>query len=170
VTIDYFLFVQPVVRGLNAIIQLAWLPDGLPSVTFLDMGLTDINLLVSNPHASRRRVSVTFLVDSGTTYSVLPWSAWKRLGLKPEEELEFTLADGSTVKRKLAEARFHLQHRSRVSPVLLGERGDAALLGIVTLETLGLMLNPLRRELVPIRTVLARIHVSPNIVTELRTK
>jgi hypothetical protein len=59
--------------------------------------------------------------------------------------------------RGLSEARFTFRGRSRTSPVLLGEVGDAALLGVVTLETLGLVLNPLRRELVPIRAVLAKI-------------
>src|SRR5439155_12470109 len=34
----------------------------------------------------------------------------------------------------------------RHSPLVLGERDDAPLLGAVTLETLGLMVNPLTRE------------------------
>ena len=40
--------------------------------------------------------------------------------------------------------------------VVLGETEDEALLGAVTLETLGLMLNPLNRTLQPMRMVLAR--------------
>jgi hypothetical protein len=36
-----------------------------------------------------------------------------------------------------------------------GEDDDGPLLGAVTLETLGLMLNPLSRELLPMRLVLA---------------
>ena len=37
------------------------------------------------------------------------------------------------------------------SPVVLGKREDAPLLGAVTLETLRLMVNPLSRELLPMR-------------------
>jgi hypothetical protein len=45
--------------------------------------------------------------------------------------------------------------QTATSPVVLGGPGDAALLGAVTLETLGLMLNPLSRELLPMRLMLA---------------
>ncbi len=41
------------------------------------------------------------------------------------------------------------------SPVILGEPGDAALLGTVTLESLGLVLNPFDRTLHPMRARLA---------------
>jgi len=37
-----------------------------------------------------------------------------------------------------------------------GEDRDSALLGAVTLETLGLMLNPLNRQLLPMRLLLSR--------------
>jgi hypothetical protein len=39
--------------------------------------------------------------------------------------------------------------------VVLGRPGDAALPGAVTLETLGLMRNPLSRELLPMRLMLS---------------
>jgi hypothetical protein len=43
------------------------------------------------------------------------------------------------------------QHRKakgqRSTPVMLGEESDVALLGTVTLEELGLVLNPLTRQL-----------------------
>lgn len=35
------------------------------------------------------------------------------------------------------------------APVIIGQPGDEALLGVVTLEILGLVLNPLTRELKP---------------------
>ena len=43
---------------------------------------------------------------------------------------------------------------SSTSPVVLGGPQDAPLLGMVTLETLGLMLNPLTRELLPMKLML----------------
>jgi hypothetical protein len=44
--------------------------------------------------------------------------------------------------------------RKAASPVIFGERGDSTLLGIVSLEALGLLLDPLRRELRPLPMVL----------------
>ena len=52
-------------------------------------------------------------------------------------------------------ARRAIAGRTATSPVVLGGPGDAALLGAVTLETLGLMLNPLSRELLPMRLMLS---------------
>ena len=39
--------------------------------------------------------------------------------------------------------------------MIFGEPGDYTLLGVVTLEELGLGLNPLKRELLPLPMILA---------------
>jgi len=39
--------------------------------------------------------------------------------------------------------------------VILGEPGDEPLLGVVTIEILGLVLNPFKRTLEPMRMLLA---------------
>ena len=41
------------------------------------------------------------------------------------------------------------------TPVILGEPGDEALLGVVTLEILGLVLDSFKRTLRPMRALLA---------------
>ena len=64
--------------------------------------------------------------------------------------MEFTLADGTTIERSVSECRFEIRGAAATSPVVLGEAHDGALLGAVTLETLGLMLNPLTREILPL--------------------
>jgi hypothetical protein len=45
--------------------------------------------------------------------------------------------------------------RRRASPVIFGVRGDSPLLGVVTLEALGYVLDPFRRELRPLKMILA---------------
>jgi predicted aspartyl protease len=120
------------------------------------MGLTRVRMQVTPVGRSRPMRSVDFLVDSGAVYSVLPEATWKALALRPKDEMTFSLADATSIVRKLSEARFVHGDRDRVSPVILGKRGDEALLGAVTLETLGLVLNPLSREVLPMRLTLAR--------------
>ena len=119
------------------------------------MGLTYIEGIVKAVGRRRSR-RVRFLIDSGAVYSVLPRSDWQALGLRPGRELEFVLADGTTLTRGVSECTFDLEGRRATSPVVLGATEDQALLGAVTLETLGLMLNPLNRTLQPMRMVLAR--------------
>jgi clan AA aspartic protease len=117
------------------------------------MGLVHVDVEVSANGAGRERVE--FLVDSGAVYSVLPWRVWHALKLKPTRTLTFTLTDGTTVRRRVSECRFRYEGIEASSRVILGERKDEALLGTVTLETLGLVLNPFERTLTPMRMMLA---------------
>lgn len=108
------------------------------------MGLTFIEGTVSNNGDSR---TVKFLVDSGATYSLLPQKVWKALKLKPKRSESFTLADGTVIERDVSECHIALAEHDGHTPVILGQPGDDALLGIVTLENLGLVLDPFRRTL-----------------------
>jgi len=116
------------------------------------MGATYVECEVRG--APRKRQNVRFLVDSGASYSLLPKPVWRKLGLKPKRKMSFMLADGTSVERSISEAFFRLSQSEAHSPVILGEEGDKALLGVVTLENLGLVLNPFNRTLNPMRMLL----------------
>ncbi|MCC6024566.1 MAG: aspartyl protease, partial [Thaumarchaeota archaeon] len=79
---------------------------------------------------------------------------WRRIGLKPIREHEFILADGTRIRRKVSECYIILPQGEGHTPVILGEEGDQPVLGIVTLEILGLVLDPFKRELRPMRMML----------------
>ena len=117
------------------------------------MGLTFVEATVSNPEGESS--DIRFLVDSGATYTVLPAGTWQALGLKPKRQMTFTLADGTAVERDVSECFAQCAHGEAHTPVILGEPGDEPLLGVVTLEILGLVLNPFTRELQPMRMMLA---------------
>jgi predicted aspartyl protease len=117
------------------------------------MGVTYIDGVARGP--TGKEEPVRFLVDSGATYSLLPNSVWEALGLEPTRELTFTLADGTMVQRRISRCYLVLPLGEDYTPVILGEPGDQALLGVVTFEILGLVLNPFNRILQPIRLMLA---------------
>lgn len=119
------------------------------------MALTHILARVANPARPRRFVRVRLLVDSGAVYSVVPTPTLRKLGVKPHSRRTFILADGSEVTRRIGDAVFRFDERQGASPVIFGEKGDSVLMGAVTLESLGVMLDPLRRELRPLPMVLA---------------
>jgi predicted aspartyl protease len=119
------------------------------------MGLTYIQATVVNPAKPRRSARLKFLVDSGALYSVVPGSVLRRLGVKPGKTKSFILADGSEVKRLIGQVLFRLNGDEGASPVIFGEEGDSVLLGSVSLEALGFMLDPLKRELRPLPMILA---------------
>jgi len=64
------------------------------------------------------------------------------------------LADGTEVKRSVSECFISLPQGEAHTPFLLGEEGDQALMGVVTLENLGLVLNPFQRTLQPMHMLL----------------
>lgn len=59
-------------------------------------------------------------------------------------EQEFALTNGTIVKRKVSECYISLPQGECHTLVVLGEADDKALLGVVTLEILGLVLNPFK--------------------------
>jgi len=102
-----------------------------------------------------KEVRVNFLVDSGATYTVLAESVWRELGLEPMGEVEFILADGTVIRRKVSEVLLELPgYGERHTPLVLGESEDENLLGVVTLEIFGLMLDPFKRVLRPVRALM----------------
>ena len=117
------------------------------------MGLTSIESTVSG--LDGRQVTVPFLVDSGATYSLLPYDDWQAIGLEAKRSMRFTLADGTAIERQVSECHIALAEGEGHTPVILGEPGDEALLGMVTLEILGLVLDPFKRTLRPMRALLA---------------
>ena len=117
------------------------------------MGITFIDGVARGPAGVEEKVS--FLVDSGATYSVIPDSIWRALELEPTREMTFTLVDGTRLERRISRCYLILPQGEDYSPVVLGEPGDEALLGVVTLEILGLVFHPFSRTLHPMRAMLA---------------
>ena len=113
------------------------------------MGLTYIEGAALDYRGLRK--NVTFLVDSGAGYSLLPFEIWNELELKPSREVTVVLADGTKLSRAVSECRLAIQGVQGTSPVILGEKGDEPLLGAVTLEILGLVLDPYKRTLQPMQ-------------------
>jgi clan AA aspartic protease len=119
------------------------------------MGLTHVRMRIANPAKPKRTAELKFLVDSGAVYSVVPAVLLRRLGVKPHSKRTFTLADGTEIIRLIGDVTFRADGRQGAAPVIFGEEGDSTLLGVVSLEALGMMLDPMRRELRPLPMVLA---------------
>lgn len=117
------------------------------------MGETFVRGVVTGPTGKQARLR--FLVDSGAPYTLVPFPDWNAIELSPRRTEKFPLADGTEIERDVSECHIALPQGNGHTPVILGEPGDEALLGMVTLEELGLMLNPFTRALQPMRLILA---------------
>lgn len=119
------------------------------------MGLTVLEVEVGNPATPDVTEKIEFLIDSGAVYSVVPTKMLEKLDIKPLTEQAFRLADGTKIVRKKGIALFKYGDRIGGADVIFGEEGDSILLGAFTLESLGLSLDPLRRELRALPMILA---------------
>lgn len=119
------------------------------------MGITNAILRVREHRKSEKFADVQFLIDSGAVYSLVPGKILDELDIEPYREVSFSLADGTTVKRRVSSAYFEFEGEGGPAPVVYGEEGDTPLLGATTLESIGLVLNPFTRTLHPMRMLIA---------------
>ena len=110
------------------------------------MALTFITTKIINPVSPKKTFSRKFLVDSGAVYSVVDAEVLKKIGVVATRSKEFSLANGQVIKRKVGEVTFDYKGEKATSPVVFGNEG-IFLLGAVTPETFGLILDPINRKL-----------------------
>jgi len=121
------------------------------------MGITTAILTVREHRKATKSAEVEFLVDSGAVYSLVPGKILDELDIEPYKEMSFSLADGTSIKRKISSAYFEFEGEGGPAPVIYGEEGDTPLLGATTLESIGLVLNPFSRTLHPMRMLMAKL-------------
>jgi clan AA aspartic protease len=122
------------------------------------MGITNAILKVKEHRKSEKVAEVNFLIDSGAVYSLVTGKILDQLDIEPYKEMTFSLADGTTLKRKVCSAYFEFEGEGGPAPVVYGEGGDELLLGATTLGSLGLVLNPFTRTLHPMRMLMAKLN------------
>jgi predicted aspartyl protease len=117
------------------------------------MGFVHVKVAVENLQGSIRR-ELDLLVDTGALYSIVPAVVLRELGITPRQRLEFELANGQVIERDVGEARFYYDGRNAASTVIFGEENDAGILGVVTLENMGLDVEPRSGRIRPARMIL----------------
>ena len=118
------------------------------------MGITDKRLIFKEHRKSDQSVEIDFLIDSGTVYSLVPGKILEEMDIETYRTVDFNLADGTKITRRVASGYFEYNSEGGPAPVIYGEEGDEPLLGVTALESLGLVLNPFTRELHPMRMLM----------------
>jgi clan AA aspartic protease len=96
-----------------------------------------------------RQVTVDAMVDTGATTLVINKDLFQRLGLDVMEEQEITLANDTKELCKLTEpVAIYCNNRSTVMQALVVEDASEVLLGVIPLEGMDLMVDPVNRKLI----------------------
>jgi clan AA aspartic protease len=107
--------------------------------------------------SAERNVTVRMLVDTGATYSVIPEALARAVGIKRlRRSVPITLADRQRVKLDAGTAIFRIGARAAPATLLVGEVAEP-ILGVETLEGLGLTVDPRRQRLAPSRHYAVRL-------------
>ena len=114
------------------------------------MGYTKIKGIVSNPGRTAA-LELEFLVDTGAGYSVIPPDIAKELGLERIMKTKVVLANKAEVEADYSSAYIRIMDREVPAPVLIVD-SPMPLLGALTLQTLGLEVDPVKEEVKPSRT------------------
>lgn len=118
------------------------------------MGLTKVKVKIYNPADRTRFAEVELLVDTGALLSMVPRKILEGIGIKPTRRRRFRLADGRTIEREVGAAIFEVEGYEGAAPAVFGEEGDAAVLGVVSLEAMGLEVDPVTGKLKPMELLL----------------
>lgn len=100
---------------------------------------------------ARRRVRVRFPAHTGATYTILPAAIARAAGATPlPARFAVSRADGQRRSLRACTMGISIGRRTAPMTALLLPRGEP-LLGVGTLEALGLRVNPAMRRLEPTR-------------------
>ena len=96
-----------------------------------------------------RSETVDVLVNTGSTYTCLPTSLMRELGIVPYRRIQSELADGSVVEDEIGEARIRVEGVEIPTIVVFADESAPAQLGMYTLEGALLVVDPVRQPLAP---------------------
>ena len=94
------------------------------------------------PLSGSRFETVNATVDTGATFSQIPGSLLRRLGIVPTRNVRSQPADGSIISDGVADVRIRINGRETYSTVLFGEEGSPILMGSYALEGVVLAVDP----------------------------
>lgn len=111
------------------------------------MGIFNVPVTVSNRETAAS-ATVSALADTGSTFSAMPASLLRRLGIRPTGVRRLRLADGQVAEYPTGMARFAIAGVDGEARVVFGHE-NIYLLGATTLADLSFIVNPINRQLIP---------------------
>jgi aspartyl protease family protein len=118
------------------------------------MGYVKVKVKLRNVRSPELEIEAELLADTGAIYTVLRREKLERLKVEPKGKRRFKTADGRILERDVGVTEIEVGGQSTYSTVVFGEESDAEVLGVTTLEELGLQVDPVSGELKPLELLL----------------
>jgi clan AA aspartic protease len=118
------------------------------------MGITHVTTTVWNLAKSGQPFEAEFLVDTGAIDCLAPSEALQAAGIEPEGRAVYELANGQPVEYEYGFARIAFLGEETVAQIIFGPSDAEPILGVVALETTGVVVDPITK-------MLKRLHARP---------
>lgn len=106
------------------------------------MGATHVTVAIRNPAEPERVWEGIFLVDMGATDCLVPRQHLESIGIVPEGQRIYGLADGREIRMDIAVARVEFMGEFVGATVIFGDADAEPLLGVTALESVGIEVDP----------------------------
>jgi len=110
--------------------------------------------VVANPSDHSLRVELEFVVDAGVIYTVISKSVAEGLRLNETGRRKFKIANGDVVEYPVSEAYIIVNGEGVTSVVAIADEKTPVLLGVTTLELMGLRVDPVTGKLTPLELMI----------------
>ena len=120
------------------------------------MGTFRVEIEVGDPEGSRFE-SIEALVDTGATNTALPAPLRSSLGVTPYTRTVFESADGRDIELEVGRTWVRVDGQQEFTQVVFSAADAEPILGAITLEEMGLAVDPVSRRLLPVRKYLMRL-------------
>jgi aspartyl protease family protein len=113
------------------------------------MGFVKTKVRISNPANDLKRTEIELLVDTGATFTLIPGTVLREIGAETDTRFRLKMADGKFIEREGATIYAEVEGKGYKVPVIVGQEDDVPVLGVTTLEILGLEVDPIAEKLRP---------------------
>jgi predicted aspartyl protease len=113
------------------------------------MGGFSAKLRIWNPDAPEKAEEVEAMVDTGAAFSWIHRERLERTGMTALRRMGFRAIDGSIIERDTAAIWVGSESFTGPDTVVVAERNDMEVIGVHTIEGLGLAADPVQKKLVP---------------------
>ena len=117
------------------------------------MGFVYADTKITKITGGKKSYSMPFLVDTGSTNSVIPEDKLDDIGIKREFKECYELADGTEVSYDVGHAFICVNGQRVVGNVVFGPKDAEPLLGVTVLESAGFIVDPVSRTLVKVKAL-----------------
>jgi predicted aspartyl protease len=111
------------------------------------LGLTHVTVSVNTLDKKGNPFQDNFLVDTGSIDCMAPGDRLQAAGVLREGKQTYELANGQIVEFEFGYARLSFMGEERVSQIIFGPSGAEPIVGVVALESRGLIVDPVTRTL-----------------------